>query len=75
MDVEVGEETHGGNYSIIGRSEKQNLLSEIEGALHFFFRLGGDAVCVDHRGPDVRMAQERLDRAEVVTCLKQVRGI
>jgi hypothetical protein len=32
-------------------------------------------VCVDHRGPDVRMAQERLDRAKVVTCLKQVRGI
>ena len=35
--------------------------SEIEGALHFFFRPGGDAVCVNHRGPDVRMAQERLN--------------
>jgi hypothetical protein len=33
MDVEVGEETHGRNYSINGRSYKQNLRQKSSGLL------------------------------------------
>jgi hypothetical protein len=35
VDVEVGEETHERDYSIIGRPDKQNLRSEIERTLRF----------------------------------------
>jgi len=48
---------------------------EIQRALHLFLGFARDAMQIDHRRSDVRVAKEHLDRAEVVTRLKQVRGI
>lgn len=30
---------------------------------------------IDHRCPDIGMTEERLDGAEIVPCLQQVRGM
>ena len=50
-------------------------LSEVQGALHLFPGFWREAVQIDHRRPDIGMAEQRLDRAEVVAGLKHVRGV
>ncbi len=49
-----------------------NAGSEIQRALQFFDRFARHAVGVDHRGPDIRMSQERLDRADIIVRLEQM---
>ena len=47
--------------------------SEIKRALHFFDRSARNAVGIDHRGAHVCVAEERLDRADVVVGLQEMR--
>ena len=49
--------------------------SEVQRALYFFLGFARDAMQINHRGPDIRMTQERLDRAEVVARLQKMRGV
>lgn len=48
---------------------------KIQRALHLFSVFRREAVQIDHRRPDVRVAQQRLDRAEIVPRLKHVGGV
>lgn len=47
---------------------------KIQRTLHFFDSPAWHTVGVNHRRPDIGMAEKHLDRADVVICLKQVRG-
>ena len=47
--------------------------SKIQRAFGLLERLARDTVRIDHRGPHITMTEQRLDRANVVVRLKQVR--
>jgi hypothetical protein len=48
--------------------------SEIERALCFLHRPARHAVRVDHRRPDIGMAEQRLDGADIVVRLQEMGG-
>ena len=47
--------------------------SEIQRASHLFEGLARNAMGIDHRGPDIAVAQKLLDRADVVIGLQKMR--
>ena len=57
----------GGSLSIFGRSK-------IQGAFQFFDGHAWYTVSIDHRSPDVAVAEKCLNSADVVVGLKQVSG-
>jgi hypothetical protein len=58
---------------IILKNHETPRRSEIERAFRLFHGPARHAVGVDHRGPDVGVPQKRLDGADVVVGLQQVR--
>ena len=48
------------------------MYSEIQRAFNFFQGLARHAVGIDHRGPHIRMPEQRLDRADIVVRLEQM---
>jgi len=48
--------------------------SEIQRAFQFLDRFAWNAVGVDHRRPDIGVAEQGLDRADIVVGLEKVRG-
>ena len=70
--MEVGDKTHGTDYSIIALVEKCFLGSEVERAPDLFDRLARRAIRVDHGRADIGMPEQSLDRANVVVRLQKM---
>lgn len=60
---------------MVGRiAEALNGCSEIERALRLFHGPARHAMSIDHRSPDIGVAQQGLDGADIVIGLKEMGG-